>query len=264
MRNRYLIAGALSFSLVGVSPAAHAQTNDFNEAGDTAGWTVDRYAPDGFVSGVSFGGEQVLEHSIGPNGATANRPAGYSSSFYNTQGMQSPDFAAGTTNMSIDLFVPGDWANTNNRMAGFWGIAYDGVDPTVSSYPIIGYSSDALFAGWRGWDNTNGWFDLGGTVNYDGWNSLNIALNGANWDYSVNGSLLGSTDAGGSTYLARAILQGYNDPNTAPYAIHWDNLSATGAVPEPATWMMLILGFLAVGGTMRMQKRREKVTVRYA
>lgn len=37
----------------------------------------------------------------------------------------------------------------------------------------------------------------------------------------------------------------------------------TGAVPEPATWMMLILGFMGVGGTMRMRKRREKLTVRY-
>ena len=37
----------------------------------------------------------------------------------------------------------------------------------------------------------------------------------------------------------------------------------TGAVPEPATWIMLILGFMGVGGTMRMQKRREKLTVRY-
>ena len=30
-----------------------------------------------------------------------------------------------------------------------------------------------------------------------------------------------------------------------------DNISYTGAVPEPMTWMMLILGFLGIGGLMR-------------
>ena len=37
-----------------------------------------------------------------------------------------------------------------------------------------------------------------------------------------------------------------------------------GAVPEPATWLMMILGFGAIGSAMRGQKRRESVTVRYA
>ena len=30
-----------------------------------------------------------------------------------------------------------------------------------------------------------------------------------------------------------------------------DNITYTGAVPEPMTWMMLILGFLGIGGMMR-------------
>ncbi len=37
-----------------------------------------------------------------------------------------------------------------------------------------------------------------------------------------------------------------------------------GAVPEPSTWLMLIVGFMGIGGAMRAQKRRENVTVRYA
>ena len=40
-------------------------------------------------------------------------------------------------------------------------------------------------------------------------------------------------------------------------------LVAPGAVPEPATWLMMILGFGAIGGMMR-GKRRETVRVRYA
>ena len=35
------------------------------------------------------------------------------------------------------------------------------------------------------------------------------------------------------------------------------NLNATSAVPEPSTWMMLILGLGAVGASMRLQRRRK-------
>lgn len=40
--------------------------------------------------------------------------------------------------------------------------------------------------------------------------------------------------------------------------------SATGAVPEPSTWAMMLLGFGLIGGGMRAAKRRQKVTISYA
>ncbi len=39
---------------------------------------------------------------------------------------------------------------------------------------------------------------------------------------------------------------------------------ATGAVPEPATWAMMILGLGLVGGALRTARRRQKATVAYA
>ena len=36
------------------------------------------------------------------------------------------------------------------------------------------------------------------------------------------------------------------------------------AVPEPATWLMMILGFAFVGGTMRAKRRKQNVSVSYA
>lgn len=36
------------------------------------------------------------------------------------------------------------------------------------------------------------------------------------------------------------------------------------AVPEPATWAMMLIGFGAVGGAMRSAKRRQKMTIFYA
>lgn len=42
---------------------------------------------------------------------------------------------------------------------------------------------------------------------------------------------------------------------------HLDNLRIAGAVPEPATWAMLILGFGVIGGAMRT---RQQAKVRFA
>jgi PEP-CTERM motif len=43
------------------------------------------------------------------------------------------------------------------------------------------------------------------------------------------------------------------------------NLSVvTGAVPEPATWAMMLLGFGFVGGALRSGKRRQNLTVSFA
>lgn len=40
--------------------------------------------------------------------------------------------------------------------------------------------------------------------------------------------------------------------------------SPIGAVPEPATWAMMLLGFGFVGGAMRVAKRRQNIAVSYA
>ncbi|WP_232366616.1 PEPxxWA-CTERM sorting domain-containing protein [Alteripontixanthobacter muriae] len=38
----------------------------------------------------------------------------------------------------------------------------------------------------------------------------------------------------------------------------------SGAVPEPSTWAMMLLGFGFIGGAMRSAKRRQKMNVSYA
>ena len=38
---------------------------------------------------------------------------------------------------------------------------------------------------------------------------------------------------------------------------------AVAAVPEPATWAMMLLGFGFVGGALRLAKRKQKLTVSY-
>ena len=38
----------------------------------------------------------------------------------------------------------------------------------------------------------------------------------------------------------------------------------SGAVPEPATWAMMLLGFGFIGGAIRFTKRRQRLTLSYS
>ena len=40
-------------------------------------------------------------------------------------------------------------------------------------------------------------------------------------------------------------------------------VTTPGAIPEPATWLMLLVGFGLLGGVMRSAKRKQEVRVRY-
>ena len=248
---KYLIAAV---AVAALATSAHATTNTFDSAGDTAGATVDRYAPATFQSGVAFAGHGgTLEEGTAVADGASSRPAAYSAAFYNTQGKA---FAldAGTTNASIELYVPDDWTGaTDGRYAGFWGVAYDAV-PSISAYPIIeGFRSGGVDM-FRGWDNSTGtWIDMG--VASHGWNTLNIQLLTVSdqFRYTVNGGLALLTSAEGSKTINSAILQVYNTTEGVSYKAHWDNLVG-GAVPEPATWAMMIAGFGLAGVALRRRR----------
>jgi hypothetical protein len=90
-------------------------------------------------------------------------------------------------------------------------------------------------------------------------------------DYSGDADLvdLGLSFAVGADGLLRLeFFEDFDDGSVAPDGV-WNSGSITftytpsgvGAVPEPATWAMMIGGFGVVGGAMR---RRQKVSVRYA
>ncbi len=99
--------------------------------------------------------------------------------------------------------------------------------------------------------------------------------------FAADGSLLGSVsnEGLGIEFLGlvtndgqdriRGVLFSLVGDEPAGFAIDSLRFGAAGqvvvpgAVPEPATWAMLLLGFGAIGGAMRA-RRRQKVTVRYA
>lgn len=76
---------------------------------------------------------------------------------------------------------------------------------------------------------------------------------------------------GSALAVDRFTLSGFTTAGNFPefFAIGELNVNGTaaivnGAVPEPATWAMMILGFGFVGGTMRTARRRQKLALSYA
>ena len=251
------IAGAIAVGALAAGQAS-AATQTFDTpvvTGPTPApgvWYTDRYAPAAFTSPVSFGGDNRLLESLSVADDAANRPPVFSTSFYDTQGRKF-DFGAGVKTMSIDLYVPSDWASTNQRMAGFWGSAFDNT-ASLSAFPIVEFTSDGGVGRFEGWDSGT-WVDMGLPTGfaYDTWNTLSITLSPGTDSFTYRvGDKSATVDAFGSTSIGNTILEGYNK-GTA-YNIYWDNLSS--AVPEPSTWATMIFGLGLAGLALR---RRGKV-----
>lgn len=242
MKAHSLVAALIAFPvLIG---SAKAGTITFDNPGDTAGATVDRYAPAVFTSGVAFGGHAgTLQEGTSIAGGANNRPSGYSDSFYNTQGMAF-SFAPNTNQISVQLYVPGN-LTTEGRYAGFWGVGVDAGN-AVSAYPIIELDHMGGADIWRTWNTTAGSWTILGTA-ISGWNTLGIKLltGSDKFEYTVDGGLSALTDADGSTSIKSAILQVYNTTEGVAYDAHWDNL--TSAVPEPSTWALMLVGLAGIG-----------------
>lgn len=272
MKKTNAIFAILAISSIGlISNGASAADLLPSFATVPSGWTVDRYAPDSFTNvGTYQGHSDVLGIGIGSNGSVANRPSNYSSQFYDTQGMQHAISGGSGNTLSADLYVPTSWLDASNGAVrtDMWAVMNDG--SAVSDYPIIGFTNegDGGYVGFRVWDDTlnsgsGGWYDLG-TSGTTGWNALSIDFTGTDFIYSLNGTqVYDQANSFGSTNFQAVIMQAYNfnDPanfpgvTNTPYVANW----SAAAVPEPATWTMLLLGFGAIGFMMRSSRRKGAV-----
>jgi hypothetical protein len=122
------------------------------------------------------------------------------------------------------------------------------------------------------------------TVNFEkGWDNITFNFGGGSgvFDLSVNnGSAFFSGGVGGNCDICsisngqnRFVLNGSGITNlvfnfrpgiNSVTQFRLEGLSNMPAVPEPATWAMMLLGLGLVGGAMRAAKRRQKVTLSYA
>ena len=102
-----------------------------------------------------------------------------------------------------------------------------------SQGPTIFYGDSVVLPGWQP-------ANVGDTLNWSGDSQILIGSGQMFWSTLVTGG-------GAERYQFQAA-----------------NLTGAGAVPEPATWAMLILGFFGVGAAIRSARRQQNVTVSYA
>lgn len=133
----------------------------------------------------------------------------------------------------------------------------------------LGCCTDIFNVDLNGSTLLNGSYDLGG----GGSNVTNFLIAGGSFSSMSNGFFNGGSGTGS---LPVTFLNGLNtitfsysgDPQTlGDEGWGLNSLLVTGnaftsAVPEPATWAMLLMGFAAIGGAMR-SRRRESLAVTY-
>ena len=216
-------------------------------------WYTDRFAPSSFTSPVAYGGHATTLE-VGIAGADLQQTA-----FYNTQGRKL-DLDPGVNSMSIELFIDEAFGiGPDRRIAGFWGTAFDN-SAAISHYPIIELARISGVLAFKGWDGGSGFVTMGLPTGFatGTWQTLQIDLltNTNQFRYTV-GDLNLLVGANGSTSIGNTILQAHN--TGANYTVHWDTLT-TGAVPEPGTWALMILGFGSAGAMIRRRRAQVALT----
>lgn len=157
--------------------------------------------------------------------------------YTDTAAANSPIAVAVTGGQTLSISATGSVSNCNCGLSGpngAGGIASSGVTANGFTEIVNGYSNLPL-------NGLIGVFD-------------NLALNNA-FLIGTGGSFVVPT---GATTLYLATVDGYQwSNNIGSFSVD------IGAVPEPATWALMILGFGAVGAAMR-RKRAVRQSVRYS
>lgn len=103
----------------------------------------------------------------------------------------------------------------------------------------------------------------------DDYNTLRLLDSSNNVLATITGSqVIGNGTFGSSSRLVTLALTGVTQNvaklqfSSTSNAFEFDNVAINAAVPEPATWMMLMLGMIGVGFAMRRRNEAD-VRVRY-
>lgn len=238
-------------------------------SGAPTGWTTDRYAPNSFADvGTYMGRSDVLGIGISNADSLANRPAGYQSTFYNTQGKAHAAAGGAGSVLSADLYIPAAWGSAANGdvRTDMWGVMTDATN-AVSDYTIIGFTNYGGVARLRAWDadSASGWVNLATTPVLNSWISLSIDFTGTSYVYSVNGTAVFTDNTiGATTQFSSVLMQAYNfgDPsingaNAVDYTAHWAN-TGSAVVPEPGSFVLMAIGLVGFGATRRRSRKNAR------
>jgi len=158
------------------------------------------------------------------------------------------NFATGAAGYSYSN-PPAGWDfnafSSEPNLTFFWNLTSHGVANAASIYqglaPGAVVSSTSTFRRGGGASNAQQFFGAGDHVL--GFRFLNESTGAANYGY------LTMTSGGGSGFPATITGWSYDDTGAA--------ITVASAVPEPATWAMMIIGFGAVGSMVRASRRRN-------
>ena len=126
---------------------------------------------------------------------------------------------------------------------------------TATLASTVGYSGVSLFLGSLDSFNTIDVLSVGGALLGSFTGSL-LALTGAHGSQTLpasNARVTFANVAGEAAIGGLRLSSGQN-------ALEADNVAFTNAVPEPATWAMMLIGFGAVGYSMRRRRDVRRVT----
>lgn len=239
---RFILFAATALATSVVAMPAQAQVLDnFNRANTASGanglgadWTMLKAGAS--ISGnMATGGTQSLYQYVGSGSYSPNQVEF--------------DFSAGS-----GTYYDGALLNWNGTSGYFIKVQHQGTPAGFNKYGIgyVTYNSlNGLF------DYTNGIFaDIGAT------------LTGGHLSASVVGNVgtlilrsgaqsftFNYTYGAAQTFTGTGIGLGIGD------GARLDNFASPAGVPEPATWGMLLVGFGAVGATLRRRRSIERVAV---
>lgn len=153
---------------------------------------------------------------------------------------------------------------TLDEMADFAtlvGTAANGTDTAYLNLLFTGYSADLPVgntfkdAGGHGDSGADFFTNVSGTITINGVEYTVVDFAGTTlFQYGWGATDKAPYEYGGSAWLLLA------DANGNRLSHHVDlNFSLTPAVPEPATWMMLLMGFFAMGGILRHSRRKGQL-----
>ncbi len=241
--------------------AAVVFADDFTGGRDPS-WITDRYSPT-TVTTVMFGGDERLQMTVDGTGSAANRPGAYSSAFYNTQGLKSPN--AATTGEPWVYSVGIYFSSAMLSGTGLYNVSAWANSGGGSAFPVLGFrshdvadpfnpSAANITTALRVWDpEAGGYVEFAPTLLLaDQWNTFEIAADAGGFTFSVNGSeLYADTTVPNPLVLNEVFVQTYNYGQAAPTSYLFDNVMVS-TVPEPG---VAALGLIGLAGLLRRRVR---------